>query len=97
MLGSTQVTFETLVDDGQSLGHTINPSQCMYCYIIHSDIATNYFLLIRLPKPYLRSNTCPLSVGFINPGYPMDTLPYKKLGPADGVTTTRAFRASLDS
>ena len=61
MLGSTQVTFETLVDDGQSLGHTINPSQCMYCYIIHSDIATNYFLLIRFPKPYLRSNTRSLS------------------------------------
>jgi len=39
------------VDDGQSPGYTINPGQCMYCYIIHSDIATNYFLLIRLPKP----------------------------------------------
>jgi len=36
-------------------------------------------------------------VGFINLGYPMDLLPCKKRGAADGVATTRVSRAGLDT
>ena len=48
-------------------------------YDSHSDKNKRYMVLYK--------NGC---IGFINPGSPIVLLPYKKLGPADGVATTHA-------